>query len=158
MSPKAPASRRDRLKSLKDRRADSAIKNVEPPEDPFAEITGGGGGLRKRLSSAGKAEMASRQKVVMKVYQMLCKQPEGGSKMIPDTPFTEFGVTQAMKLLRERAANEGAPGAGMAGGFITFLAPADAEEPAVSGASVAKLQHLSRMATKFNNKATAGMR
>jgi len=139
-------NRRARLQKLKARRA----------------MTGGGGATKpnrvaaERLSIAGigageGGSLRRRNQLIMRVYKMLTDTPDDGSGMVPDTPFTMAGVTELMTTLEQRAANEGAPGAKVAAGVITFLKPSEGDEEVVSGASVTKLQLVARMISRFKD-------
>jgi len=94
-----------------------------------------------------------RKQMAMRVYKMLTRTSDDGSGMVPGTPFTKAGVTELMTVLRERAANEGAPGAKIAANAISFLKPVEADEESVAGASVTKLQLIARMASRFGGPA-----
>ncbi len=148
-------SRRDRLKDLKARRASGGKLSVPPPaeqaENAPAENENAAFGIMAQLSNRGTEEFKARRKVVMNLYKRLTSQPRGGSPIIEDTPFSEAGVSAVMAKLRERAANESAKGAKVAGGLITFLSPDSPDDASISGASIERLKQLSRLVTRYKS-------
>lgn len=140
--------RQARLAALKSRRAASAGA-AGPKRVPLA--LGPRGAAARDAGGAGPQQF--RKQMVMRVYKMLTRTSDDGSGMVPGTPFTKAGVTELMTVLRERAANEGAPGAKIAANAISFLKPVEADEESVAGASVTKLQLIARMASRFGGPA-----
>lgn len=102
-----------------------------------------------QLARGGDEAQPFRRRMLVRVYRILTRTPDDGSGMVAGTPFTKAGVAELMKQLRERANNEGAPGAKVAGNAIGFLKPSEAADDAVAGASVAKLQQVARLTAKF---------
>ena len=100
---------------------------------------GKGGGM-----GGGAPEM--RRKAAARVYRMLTNTPPDETGMVEGTPFSKTGVARLMEGLRERAANEGQPGAKVAAGLLNFLAPSEGE-PEVHGASLDRLQRVARTAS-----------
>lgn len=160
--------RRERLQMQHKRRIEAAQQGGATPvvEDPAPAADGAGGGaaagagfgamaggglqhiMQKQMNDVGKEKMEFRQKMLMNIYKILTTNAGGGAEQVKGTPFTVEGVEKMMGMLRERAANEGQNGAAMAGGFINYLKPTSDDQPAVSGASVEKLQLVARMASQ----------
>lgn len=139
--------RRARLAALKARRpsADAERNGVQPKRPPLALAQR----MQAKLGGGEGGAQQFRRQMVMRVYKMLTRTPDDGSGMVPGTPFTKAGVAELMTALHERAANQNAPGAKVATNAIGFLKPAEGDEEAVAGASVAKLQLVARMASRF---------
>lgn len=114
-----------------------------------------GGGMGGGGAAGGAPEM--RRKAAARVYRMLTNTPPDETGMVEDTPFSKTGVARLMEGLRERAANEGQPGAKVAAGLLNFLAPSEGE-PEVHGASLERLQRVARMAgTRLGGGMGGGM-
>ncbi|MEM1373527.1 MAG: hypothetical protein AAGF78_03985 [Pseudomonadota bacterium] len=148
------SERRERLKMQRQRADEMAAEaaGVELPTaapEPESEEKGGlPQVLARHLNGPGSEKMQGRQKMLLKLYKIMSQKSGDDAEMIKGTPFTKEGVAAMMDMLRKRAANEGAKGAAMAGGFINFLKPQSDDQPAVSGASVDKLKLLSRIVAK----------
>lgn len=147
------SERRERLKMQRQRADEIAAEaaGAELPgeaDDQSKEKSGLPQVLARQLNGAGAQKMQGRQKMLLKIYKIMSQKSGDSAEMIKGTPFTKEGVATLMDMLRKRAANEGAKGAAMAGGFINYLKPQTDDQPAVSGASIDKLKLLARIASQ----------
>lgn len=115
---------------------------------------GQGGGMRRMqgagmqgggMQAGGMQGGGMQRKIAARLMRVLMQTPADHRGYVPDTPFTQTGVGELMRMLNERASVEGAPGARAAGGVLRFLtASADGGEK-IEGASLQKLQGLARL-------------
>lgn len=135
--------RKERLEALKARRGGQPAPNrdlgSEMPRSPAqSDLTDG-----LFATGAGGGPKIPR-KLIFKIYRMLTSTPQDDRGMVDGTKFTATGVERLMTLLRERASDTSKPGAKAADGMLQLLAASEEDQEVVGGASVTKLEQLSR--------------
>lgn len=147
--------RRERLAALKSKRETASSA---PMPDDGAGMPGadGPGGFGAAMGGGEAGPKRARQrKMLMKVYKVLTQTPEDENGKVPETPFTQSGVARLMQILRDRAADPSQPGAKVAENLLNFINPSEGESATSSGASVEKLQMLSRRVDALRGKGGA---
>lgn len=155
-SPKELPDSQSRLAALKARRARIEEGTKSEAESSAPEAASDDEPAPRRARPGGMFGMPrARQRLIRGVVNILTRTADDGEGMVPDTPFTKAGVRSLMDLLRQRAENEGAPGARIAERAITFLTtPEEGKEDAetIHGVSLARLQLLGRLVDRARNR------
>lgn len=140
--------RRERLAALKSKRSD--LPEAPAPEAPGAAAKGPGAALFGGMQDGPKR--GRQKKMLLKIFKVLTQTPQDENGYVAGTPFTETGVARLMNMLKARSADPSKPGAKVAESLLRFISPSEGEEASASGASVEKLQALSRRIEAFRGK------
>ena len=107
--------------------------------------------LKDRFSATSKDKKDRMMQLTLKLRAVLVNTPADGQGMVPDTPFSQAGVVRMMDLLNQRSDKSDANGSKVAARMVKLLEPKDENDPAIAGASVARLQILSKRMDKAND-------